>query len=68
MISVIGSYLQLVQNFLQQNKTNKVNLLSLPPGALVAVILQIFKGGITPFGIKSRNVYCSLINNIKNVE
>ena len=44
MLSIIGWYLQLVQNFLQQNKANKVNLLSLPPGALVVVIVQISKG------------------------
>ena len=42
MISIIGSYLQLVENFLQQNKAIKVNLLSLPPGALAVVIVQIF--------------------------
>ena len=41
MISIIGSHLQLVRNFLQQNKTNKVNLLSLPPGALIVVFVQI---------------------------
>ena len=37
MICIIGSHLQLVKNYLQQNKANKANLLSLPRGALVVV-------------------------------
>ena len=53
MISFIGSHLQLVQNFLQQDKPKKVNLLSLPPGVLVVVIVQTCEGGITPFELKA---------------
>ena len=49
MISYSGQHLQLVQYYLQQDKGNKVNLLSLPPGELPVVILQTFKGGIMPF-------------------
>ena len=48
-ISNIGSRLGVVYYFLQQDKVNKVNLLSLPPGALIVVIVKTFKGGITPF-------------------
>ena len=40
MNSIIGSHLQLVKNFLQQNKANTVDLLSLPPGALVKPIVK----------------------------
>ena len=53
MISFIGSHLQLVQNFLQQDKPKKVNLLSLPPGVLVVVIVQTCEGGIAPFELKA---------------
>ena len=49
MISDFGSHLGVVYYFLQQDKVNKVNLLSLPPGALIAKIVQTYKGGITPF-------------------
>ena len=49
MISSFGSYLGVVYCFLQQDKVNKVNLLSLPPGALIVEIVQTFKGGIMPF-------------------
>ena len=36
----IGSYLELVQNFLWQNKANIKSLLSLPPGAMASVIVS----------------------------
>ena len=49
MISSFGSYLGVVYYFLQQDKVNKVNLLSLPPGAPIVEIVRTFKGGIMPF-------------------
>ena len=61
MNSITGSYLQLVQNFQQQNEANKVNLLSLPPGALVVVIVQNLQRW--NHAILNQKPYCALYAN-----